>query len=158
MVRYKVEVVVIQKRTTYLIIPIHQKKKKKNLCNNWAEDILSRFKDADQSAGTGVKLTHIFNAKCMKWIISSLLLVHIFNAKKRLVGPNPIQSPDVSSTSKPRPRKHFYTCLSSICGSQYNLSELYMYDFPNPCVQFTFSIYLEPVNFSWVQYSKLKLN
>ena len=29
MVRYKVEVVVIQKRTTYLIIPIHQKKKKK---------------------------------------------------------------------------------------------------------------------------------
>ena len=65
MVRYKVEVVVIQKRTTYLIIPIHQKKKKK-LCNNWAEDILSRFKDADQSAGTGVKLTHIFNAKCMK--------------------------------------------------------------------------------------------
>ena len=66
MVRYKVEVVVIQKRTTYLIIPIHQKKKKKNLCNNWAEDILSRFKDADQSAGTGVKLTHIFNAKCMK--------------------------------------------------------------------------------------------
>lgn len=74
---------------------------------------------------------------------------------------NPIQSnpiPDVTSTSKPRPRKHFYTCLSSICGSQYNLSELYMYDFPNPCVQFTFSIYLEPVNFSWVQYSKLKLN
>ena len=60
MVRYKVEVVVIQKRTTYLIIPIHQKKRL------WAEDILSRFKDADQSAGTGVKLTHIFNAKCMK--------------------------------------------------------------------------------------------
>ena len=55
MVRYKVEVVVIQKRTTYLIIPIHQKKRL------WAEDILSRFKDADQSAGTGVKLTHIFN-------------------------------------------------------------------------------------------------
>ena len=67
MVRYKVEVVVIQKRTTYLIIPIHQKKKKKtNLCNNWAEYILSRFKNADQSAGTRVKLTHIFNAKCMK--------------------------------------------------------------------------------------------
>lgn len=30
MVRYKVEVVVIQKRTTYLIIPIHQKKKKRD--------------------------------------------------------------------------------------------------------------------------------